>query len=112
MKAKVTVTSVAVATTKFLLGMYTCTVDSDVGTGVFSLVLEILHVLDMRMCDRTCLWAWTACNRSPHPCCSLLSTLATPYTSQYTVTIIEATGLIATQLLIKNREKLPEQVSL
>ena len=36
-----TVTSVAVATTKFLFGM--C-VDSDVGTVDFSLVLEILHV--------------------------------------------------------------------
>ena len=43
-KQKVAVTSVAVATTKFLLGMCDCTVDNDVGTGDFSLVLEILHV--------------------------------------------------------------------
>ena len=39
-----TVTSVAAATTKFLSGMCGCTVDSDVGTGDFSLVLGILHV--------------------------------------------------------------------
>ena len=39
-----TVTSVAVATKKFLLGMCECTVDSDVGTCDFSLVLQILHV--------------------------------------------------------------------
>ena len=37
-------TSVAVATTKFLFGMCDCTVDSDVGTGDFSLVPGILHV--------------------------------------------------------------------
>jgi len=40
----VTVTIVAVATTKFLFGTCDCTVDSDVGTGDFSLVLGILHV--------------------------------------------------------------------
>ena len=39
-----TVTSVTVATTKFLFGMCDCTVDSDVGTEDFSLVLRILHV--------------------------------------------------------------------
>ena len=37
-------TGVAVATTKFLFGMCDCTVDIDVGTGDFSLVLGILHV--------------------------------------------------------------------
>ena len=36
MKAKVTDTSVAVATTKFLSGICDCTVDSDVDTGDFS----------------------------------------------------------------------------
>ena len=41
---KVTVTSVAFATTKFLFGMCDCTVHSDVGTGNVSLVLWILHV--------------------------------------------------------------------
>ena len=39
-----TVTSAAVATTKFLLDMRDCIVDSDVGTGDFSLVPGILHV--------------------------------------------------------------------
>ena len=43
-KHKMTVTSVAVATTQFLFCMCNCTVDSEVGTGDFSLVLEILHV--------------------------------------------------------------------
>ena len=38
------VTSVAVAAAKFPFGMCDCTVDSDVGTGDFSLVLGILHV--------------------------------------------------------------------
>ena len=37
MTAKVAVTTVAVVTTKFLLHMCHCTVDSDVGTGDFSL---------------------------------------------------------------------------
>ena len=41
---KVTVTSAAGATLKFLFGMCDCTVDSDVGNGDFSLVLGILHV--------------------------------------------------------------------
>ena len=45
-----TVTSVAVATTKFLFGMCHCTVDSNVGTDEFSLLLLILHV---------CGHAWT-----------------------------------------------------
>ena len=36
MKQKVTVNSVAVATIKFLCGMYDCTVDSDVSTGDIS----------------------------------------------------------------------------
>ena len=39
-----TVTSVAVATKKFLAGMCDCTVYSDAGTGDFSLVLGILQV--------------------------------------------------------------------
>ena len=41
---KVTITNAAVATAKFLFGMCDCTVDIDVGTGDFSLVLGILHV--------------------------------------------------------------------
>ena len=39
-----TITSVAVATKKFLFGMCDCTVDSDVGTNDFSLVLRIFNV--------------------------------------------------------------------
>ena len=39
-----TVTSIAVATTKSLFGMCDCTVDSDVGTGAVSLVLGISYV--------------------------------------------------------------------
>ena len=39
-----TVVSVAVEATKFLCSMCDCTVDSDVGTGDFSLVPRILHV--------------------------------------------------------------------
>ena len=39
-----TVTSVAIVTTKSLFGMCDCTVDIDVGTGDFSLVLGIFHV--------------------------------------------------------------------
>ena len=39
-----TVTSIAVPTTKFLFGMCNCTVDSDVGIGSFSLLLGILHM--------------------------------------------------------------------
>ena len=39
-----TVTSVALMTTKFLLRICDCTVDSDVGTGDFLLMLRILHV--------------------------------------------------------------------
>ena len=44
LNAKVTVSSVAVATTKFPFGMCNGTVESDVGKGVFSLELGILHV--------------------------------------------------------------------
>ena len=40
---KVTVNSIAVATTKLVLGMCDCMVDSNVGTGDFPLVLGILH---------------------------------------------------------------------
>ena len=39
-----TVTSVAVAATKFLFGMWDCAVDSDVGTGNFPPALGILYV--------------------------------------------------------------------
>ena len=39
----VTVVSVAVETAKFLFGISDCTVNNDVGTGDFSLVLGILH---------------------------------------------------------------------
>ena len=44
MKQNVTVTSVAVVTMKKLQSMCDCMVDSDVGTGDFSLMLMILHV--------------------------------------------------------------------
>ena len=44
MKAKGEVTSVAVATTKFLFVICNCTVGSGVGADDFSLVLESLHV--------------------------------------------------------------------
>ena len=44
MKQKVTVTNVAVATTKFLFGICDCTVDRDVDAGDFSLVLGNLQV--------------------------------------------------------------------
>ena len=53
-KQMVTVTGVAVATTKFLFSMCDYTIDSDVGTGDFSLVLGISH---MCTCNRTCLRA-------------------------------------------------------
>ena len=41
---KMTVTSVAIATTKTLFGMCDCMVDSDISTGDFSLIHRILHV--------------------------------------------------------------------
>ena len=44
MTAKMTVTSVVVARAKLLFCMCDCTVDTDVGTGEFSLVLGTLHV--------------------------------------------------------------------
>ena len=44
MKAKGTGTKVAVATKKFRFGICDCTVDNDVGTCDFSLILRILHV--------------------------------------------------------------------
>jgi len=60
-KQKVTVTSVAVVTMKFLFGTCNCTVDSDIGTSDFSLVLGILHMcVDMHTCNHMCLWIWTA----------------------------------------------------
>ena len=51
-----TVASVAVEATKFLFGMWDCTVDSYVGTDDFLLVPGILHVCrHTRTCDHTCL---------------------------------------------------------
>ena len=44
MKAKVTVTNVAVGTTYLLLGTCDCTVNSDVGTGDFSFARGIMQV--------------------------------------------------------------------
>ena len=44
MKANMTVTSVAAATPKYLFVMCDCTVDSDVATGEFSLLLGTLHM--------------------------------------------------------------------
>ena len=44
MKERATVTSIVVATTKSLLGMCDCTVNSNAGMGDFSLVLGSLHV--------------------------------------------------------------------
>ena len=41
---EMTVTSTAVVTTKFLLGMYDGTIDSDVGTGNCLLMLGISHI--------------------------------------------------------------------
>ena len=52
---KVTVTSVAVAATKFQFGMSHCIVNSDVSTGDFSLVLEI---------SRSC-WRFRTCSDTP-----------------------------------------------
>ena len=43
-KRKMTITSVAVATTRFLFGMCNCTLDNDVGTNDISHVLVILHI--------------------------------------------------------------------
>ena len=57
-KQKVTVTSVAVVTTKFLFGICDCTVDSDVGKGD-SFRAGAFACVDTCTCDRTCLRAWT-----------------------------------------------------
>ena len=46
MKVKVRVKIVVVTTTKFLFCLCDCTVDSDVSTGDFSLLLGILHVCE------------------------------------------------------------------
>ena len=43
-KQRLTVTSVAIVTKKFIFGMCTCTVDSEASTGDFSLVLGTLNV--------------------------------------------------------------------
>ena len=56
---KVTVASAVVVTTKFLFGICDCTVDSDVGTGDFSLVLRISTCVPTRTCDRMRIRAWT-----------------------------------------------------
>jgi len=60
-KQKVTVTSVAVVTMKFLIGMCNCMADSDVGKSNLLLVMGILHMcVDMHTCNHMCLWIWTA----------------------------------------------------
>ena len=56
-----TVTDVAVAATKFLFGMCDRTIDSDVGTGDFLLVLGILHVVDIHAYDGPYHRACTGC---------------------------------------------------
>ena len=56
-KQKVTVTSAAVATMKFLLGTCDCTVDNDVGAGDF-LRWGLCTCMDTLTCDRVCLRAW------------------------------------------------------
>ena len=65
-KQKVTVTSIAVATTKFLFGMCDYTVDNDVDAGDFSRVLAIFRAcwrfctcVDTCTCDHTFLRALT-----------------------------------------------------
>ena len=52
MKQKVTVTSDTVATTKFLFHM--------LKRAIFHSYWGSDTCVDMRKCDRTCLWAWTA----------------------------------------------------
>ena len=55
-----TVNSAAAATTKVLLGLCDCTVDSNVGRSNFSLLPEVVHMCDTRTCDLTCLRTdWT-----------------------------------------------------
>ena len=51
--------SVAIATTKLLFGTCDCNIDSDVGTGNFSLVLGFWKCMVTHTCDHTCLQAWT-----------------------------------------------------
>ena len=55
-----TVTSVAVVTTKFLSGMCVCMADIDAGKGELLLILGILHDFGHSTCNRMDLWAWTA----------------------------------------------------
>ena len=51
--------ALAVATTKFVFGMYDCEAGSDAGTGDFCVVLWILHMGGhIRTWDRTCLWTF------------------------------------------------------
>ena len=66
MTAKMTVTSVVVARAKLLFCMCDCTVDTDVGTGEFSLVLGTLDV---------CGHAHVRSHVSPGMDCSLLTLL-------------------------------------
>ena len=54
-----TVTNVAVATTKSLFGMYDCTVDGDVGTGRIFVCAGDFAPVATCTCDRTYLRAWT-----------------------------------------------------
>ena len=58
----VTVVSVAVEATKFLLGTCDCTVDGDVGTDDFLLVPGILHVCGHAHVspDMYCVQGWAA----------------------------------------------------
>ena len=58
-----TVTSVAVAKTKFLFDMHDCTVGSDVGKGDFRSCWGFCTCVDTCTCDRTCLhtWTWSIC---------------------------------------------------
>ena len=60
MKAKVTVNSVGVVTTKFVFGMSNCMVASDVATDAVGLCWGFCNCVDNHMCDCTCLCAWTA----------------------------------------------------
>ena len=58
-----TVTNVAVATTKCLFGMYDCTVDGDVGKGRIFVCAGDFARMATQTCDRTYLRAWTDVSR-------------------------------------------------
>ena len=61
-RQRVTVSSVARATTMLLLGMCDCTADCDVGSSDFSLVMRICTCVGTRTYDRAFLRAWIAVN--------------------------------------------------